>query len=221
MIAPAPTLDQRILAALAGHSAQTPVRADDVIAVVGGPEPDTWAALEQLVKTCQINTAHIQRKTDSEPWLALWPTGVIREIGGWRGEDHQALFTPHRTQREIVKAATAPKVRQPRRARAADPEARPVCETVQVAESGKLAAPVTPPPKPDPVQPRSVREELRTAEPRRTHQATPRKPRSNADVTCSLARDGSLTVRFGPAYATDVCAVFVQDLRRELREGKP
>lgn len=115
MNTPAAALASRILAALAGHSAQKPARADDVIAIVGGPEGDTWAALEQLVLTCQINTAHIQRKGEPQPWLAIWPTGVIREIGGWRGNDHQMLLTPHPTQREIVKAANVPKVRTPRR----------------------------------------------------------------------------------------------------------
>lgn len=115
---PAADIESRIFAALAGHSGQKPACVEDVIAVVGGDEKATWTVLEQLVKSCQVATAHIQRKGDAVPWLALWPTGVVRRVGGWSSGSLSTLFTPCLTQREIVKAACEPKVQPPRRARA-------------------------------------------------------------------------------------------------------
>lgn len=82
----------KILAQLRGHHAQKPANAADVAALVGGPEADFWAALEQLAATRQVNAAHIQRRGDPAAWLAVWPTGVVVQTGTWTGSSHTGLF---------------------------------------------------------------------------------------------------------------------------------
>lgn len=82
-----------ILGAIASANSKRPANAADVLATLGSDEIAFWATLEALARLRQINTAHIQRPaTDAAPWLAIWPTGVIVETGGWSGSSHCVLF---------------------------------------------------------------------------------------------------------------------------------
>lgn len=92
----APDLPARILAVIAKASSQHPACAADVLALVGGEEPAFWAAVEQLYRDRRINTAHIQKKHDPAPWLALWPTGVCLPAAPISGKSLSGLFVRHR-----------------------------------------------------------------------------------------------------------------------------
>lgn len=173
-----------ILAAIAQASAARPARYDQVIERLGIARQGADAALTHLQTTSQIAHAEIKRAADPPPWLAIWPTGVIRPAAKWNNLAMSSLYTPHKSPRDIVKEANAPKV-QPERA--ANDKAPP--------------PPQAPPPAPAPAKPRLPR---------------PRPAPRNDTVVCELGPDGSLQVTFGPDYLTDVCAVFVQDLRRQL-----
>lgn len=89
-------LGERILAQIAKATSQKPAHAADVLALVGGEEPAYWAAIDQLYAERRINTAHIKRKTDSEPWLAIWPTGVCLPSAPMSGKSLSGLFVRHR-----------------------------------------------------------------------------------------------------------------------------
>lgn len=119
--APGPDLEARILRQLHGHHAQKPMRAEDLLAMVGGAEPAFWSALERLLAGSQINTAHVQRRGDAQPWLALWPTGVVRKSAGWSNASLSSLFTPTRPMREIVREVNGPRVLERRQAEAVKP----------------------------------------------------------------------------------------------------
>ncbi|MCC4116378.1 hypothetical protein LLG90_13540 [Aromatoleum toluclasticum] len=92
----APNLPDRILGKIAKANGQRPARAADVLALVGGAEPGFWAAVEQLYREHRINTAHIQKKGDPEPWLAIWPTGVCLPAAPQSGKTLSGLFVRHR-----------------------------------------------------------------------------------------------------------------------------
>lgn len=127
-------LPERILAEIAKASGQRPARAPDVLAMVGGAEPDFWAAVEQLYRERRINTAHIQKKGDPEPWLALWPTGLPLGNGTWTSNSHTALFVKPRADdlfqafapRSTPKPAVAPK---PAPAKKPETKKEPVMDT--------------------------------------------------------------------------------------------
>ncbi|NMG29326.1 hypothetical protein [Aromatoleum evansii] len=110
-------LPERILAKIAKATGQRPARAPDVLAMVGGAEPAFWAAVEQLYRERRINTAHIQKTGEPEPWLALWPTGLTPSSAGWTSNSHTALFVKPRADdlfqafapRSAPKPAVAPK----------------------------------------------------------------------------------------------------------------
>lgn len=137
-------LAQRILTKLAKASSKRPARAADVAALVGGPEPDFWRALEQLVGSRQVATAHIQKlPRDPEPWLAIWPTGLHAPAGGWTGNSHSCLFVPTTPTHEALHAAQAPRVRavvapEPASVRAGEP--LPACPEKSPVQRAILAA---------------------------------------------------------------------------------
>lgn len=95
MNAPA-DLHGRILVAIAKATSQRPAHAADVLALVGGEELAYWAAIEQLYVERRINTAHIKKKPDPEPWLAIWPTGVCLPATPQSGKTLSGLFVRHR-----------------------------------------------------------------------------------------------------------------------------
>ncbi len=102
----------RILAQIERASSKRPARAADVAALVGGPEPDFWRALEQMAAAGLVATAHIQRmKRDAEPWLAIWPTGVVLTPARLSGASLSQLFTPHRPMKQALRRASAPRTR--------------------------------------------------------------------------------------------------------------
>lgn len=117
MSAATPGMEARVLELIKSASAQKPARAEDLVAQAGGPEPEFWAALERLAASSQVNSAQIQRASDPGAWLAIWPTGICRHVGGWKGESHSVLFTPTRTQRQIIREVSGPKVQPPRAGR--------------------------------------------------------------------------------------------------------
>ncbi|SIQ95523.1 hypothetical protein SAMN05421829_108135 [Aromatoleum tolulyticum] len=127
-------LHGRILARIAKSTGQRPSRAADVLAMVGGAEPGFWAAVEQLYRERRINTAHIQKKGDPEPWLALWPTGLPPSSSGWTSNSHTALFVKPRADdlfqafapRSAPKPAVAPK---PAPAKKTETKKEPVMDT--------------------------------------------------------------------------------------------
>lgn len=86
-----------ILSRLAGHDSKRPANAADVAALVGGDEIHYWAALEQLQRERRINTAHIQRRGDPAPWLAIWPTGLPARMDSWRDLNVRGHFAIHQT----------------------------------------------------------------------------------------------------------------------------
>ncbi|ANQ83667.1 hypothetical protein dqs_0591 [Azoarcus olearius] len=105
---PVVSLEERILAAIAKASSKQPASADDVLAIVGGDASAYWTALEQLIQTRQIATAHVQRPaTDAAPWLAIWPTGVVINVGRVTAAVLSRLFVPQR--RSAVRDAHAPR----------------------------------------------------------------------------------------------------------------
>ena len=103
----------RILHCIAANTSRRPARARDVAAQVGGPEAEYWAALESLVSTCQVATAHIQRmRHDPEPWLAIWPTGVRPPAPGrLTGAQMSGLFAKQVPLADRLRQVNAPKVR--------------------------------------------------------------------------------------------------------------
>ena len=107
-------LATRILAQIERASSKRPARAADIAALVGGPESDFWSALEQMVAAGVVATAQIQRmKCDAEPWLAIWPTGVVLTPSRLSGASLSQLFTPHRPMNQALRQASAPRTRQP------------------------------------------------------------------------------------------------------------
>ena len=129
-----------ILAAIGKASAARPARYDQVVARLGLARQAADTALAHLQATSQIAHAEIKRATDPDPWLAIWPTGVIRPASQWNNLAMSGLYTPTKSQRQIVKEANAPKV-QPERA--ANDKAPP--------------PPQAPPPAPAPAKPRLPR----------------------------------------------------------------
>ena len=108
------SLVERILAVLAKAKATSrrPARAADIAALIGGPEAAFWAALEQMVGAGLVATAHIQRmKRDAEPWLAIWPTGVVLTPARLSGASLSHLFTPQRPLHEALRDASTPRTR--------------------------------------------------------------------------------------------------------------
>lgn len=91
----APTTAERVLQHLAGHTSKKPAREGDLLALVGGPEADFWAAIEALRSGGAINTAHIQRAGDPAPWLALWPTGLPVQHRSWKDLNARGAFAVH------------------------------------------------------------------------------------------------------------------------------
>lgn len=87
-----PTTAERVLQHLAGHTSKKPAREGDLLALVGGPEADFWAAIEALRSGGAINTAHIQRAGDPAPWLALWPTGLPVQHRSWKDLNARGAF---------------------------------------------------------------------------------------------------------------------------------
>lgn len=67
----------RILTVLKQQAADAanPLAAGDLVALVGGPERDTWAELEGLVRDHQVMTCHIHREAGSV--VVFWPMGKI------------------------------------------------------------------------------------------------------------------------------------------------
>lgn len=91
------TLPDRILAQIARASSKHPARAADVCAQVGAPEAEFWPALETLLRTGRIHTAHIMRPAqgDTAPWLAIWPTGIVMPPSAWTINHLSSLFIRH------------------------------------------------------------------------------------------------------------------------------
>ena len=104
-------LPDRILQKIARACSKRPARALDVLALVGGAEAEFWASLEALISGKAINTAHIQRQADPEPWLAIWPTGVHRPAAGWTNNAHSCLFTPSEPMRDTAHKTDSTRVR--------------------------------------------------------------------------------------------------------------
>lgn len=104
----------RILAQIKQASSKRPARAADIAALIGGPEAAFWATLEQMVAAGLVATAHIQRmKRDAEPWLAIWPTGVVLTPARLSGASLSHLFTPQRPLNQALRQASAPRKRLP------------------------------------------------------------------------------------------------------------
>lgn len=112
-------LPDRILQKIRRACSKRPARALDVLALVGGAEAEFWASLEALISGKAINTAHIQRHGDAEPWLAIWPTGVHKPAAGWTNNAHSCLFTPSEPMRDTVHKTDSTRVR-------AEPKPAPV-----------------------------------------------------------------------------------------------
>lgn len=92
---PTPLAD-RILVTIARASSKRPQNADDVLALVGGKEPDFWAAIDQLAREGRITGAQLYRpRVDAAPWLGIWPTGVVAPAGAWTGPRLSYLFVRH------------------------------------------------------------------------------------------------------------------------------
>ena len=81
MAAPLP---DRILAAMAGHDSKHPARSVDIAALVGADEAAYLVALKALLDQRSVNCAHVLRKGDAAPWLAIWPTGVRVGMDTWK-----------------------------------------------------------------------------------------------------------------------------------------
>jgi hypothetical protein len=85
-------LDHRILATIACATSKSPANADDVAALVGGPEADFWQAFEQLKRDHRVNVAIIRRATDPAEWLATWPTGLPVKHETWLDQNRHGAF---------------------------------------------------------------------------------------------------------------------------------
>ena len=109
--AAAAALADRILAAITRNNSKRPARAADVFAQVGGAEAEFWAALEALLRTTRIHTAHVQHpaKGETAPWLAIWPTGVCLPPRAFNGASLSGLFVRHDS--TALKRAHAPRSR--------------------------------------------------------------------------------------------------------------
>ncbi len=96
---------------IAHNTSKRPARALDVLALVGADEAPFWAALEALLRTARIHTAHIQRPAqgDTQPWLAIWPTGIYMPPRAWTGAHLSCLFIRHDT--TALKKAHSPRSR--------------------------------------------------------------------------------------------------------------
>lgn len=86
-------LDRRILATIARATSKVPANADDVAALVGGPEAEFWQAFEQLKRDHAVNVAIIRRATDPAEWLATWPTGLPVKHESWLDKNRHGAFT--------------------------------------------------------------------------------------------------------------------------------
>lgn len=104
-------LPDRILAWIAKSTSQRPARAADVLAMMGGEATTFWAAVEQLYREHRINTAHVQKRGEAAPWLAIWPTGVLVAPTRLSGNALTSLFVRHRPLRDALRAAQAPRSR--------------------------------------------------------------------------------------------------------------
>lgn len=62
-------LAARILAHIANANSKQPADSRDVLALVGGPEPEFWLAFERLKREARINCAVIKRAGDTAEWL--------------------------------------------------------------------------------------------------------------------------------------------------------
>ena len=141
-------LPDRILQKIARACSKRPARALDVLALVGGAEAEFWASLEALISGKAINTAHIQRQADPEPWLAIWPTGVHRPAAGWTNNAHSCLFTPsepmrdtaHKTDSTRVRAEPKPAPARPFEPLPANPLKSPVQRAILAATRGRSQA---------------------------------------------------------------------------------
>lgn len=104
-------LTARILRAMSSNSSRRPARAADVFAMVGGAEPAFWDALNELIGSRQIQTAHIMRpkKGETQPWLAIWPTGVKMASGQWSARSMGGVFVRHEP--ESLLGLNGPRVR--------------------------------------------------------------------------------------------------------------
>lgn len=108
--APDAGLPDRIMAAIARANSKRPACAADVCALLPVSEAEFWSALEGLLRTGRIHTAHIQRPaTDTAPWLAIWPSGIVLPRTGWTSAHLSSLFVPHDT--TACKRAHAPRSR--------------------------------------------------------------------------------------------------------------
>lgn len=141
-------LPDRILQKIRRACSKRPARALDVLALVGGAEAEFWASLEALISGKAINTAHIQRQGDTEPWLAIWPTGVHKPAAGWTNNAHSCLFTPsepmrdtaHKTDSTRVRAEPKPAPARPFEPLPASPLKSPVQRAILAATSGRSQA---------------------------------------------------------------------------------
>ena len=90
-------LPDRVMAAIARNTSRRPARAADVLSTVGATEEAFWAALDVLLQTARIHTAHIQRvaKGETQPWLAIWPTGIYIPPEAWNAWKMSGLFVRH------------------------------------------------------------------------------------------------------------------------------
>lgn len=107
-----------ILRAIAKATSKHPARADEVLArmIDKGDDsitpPLAQRALEALVSSKCVTTAHVQRmKTDKEPWLAIWPTGLPLAPQPWQNTSHSALFVRTPNTRQALAIAHAPRSR--------------------------------------------------------------------------------------------------------------
>lgn len=141
-------LPDRILQKIRRASSKRPIKAEDLLALVGGEEREFWATLERLIVHRAVNTAHIQRQADPEPWLAIWPTGVHKPAAGWTNNAHSCLFTPsepmrdtaHKTDSTRVRAEPKPAPARPFEPLPASPLKSPVQRAILAATRGRSQA---------------------------------------------------------------------------------
>lgn len=124
-------LAERILATIANASSKLPANADDVAALVGGPEAEFWHAFEQLKRDHRVNVAIIRRAADPKEWLAIWPTGLPVKHETWLDANRHGAF--------VTLPAGAVRQHMPRRR---DPEADPRPD-LRAVTSGRTTARAT------------------------------------------------------------------------------
>ncbi|MFN3987616.1 MAG: hypothetical protein ACK4KV_19165 [Rhodocyclaceae bacterium] len=104
-------LTDRIVALLAGASAQAPARAPDILKLTGAAEDEFWPALEALMSAGVLASALVKRQSDAHPWLGIWPAGQVRKLGHAGGSFHRSLFVRHQPLRWRLRDASAPRIR--------------------------------------------------------------------------------------------------------------